>query len=294
MSFNTKTRYLERADYSWSEDSVRLINTASLLSRRNFFYVQETGYFKTRAPYFTERANLESFLVFCTLSGYGTLKYRGEDYRLKKGTVVMINCMEHHYYECPKNGSWEFLWLHFNGSAALGYYNEYCGAGINPVPLKAASAIEEDMRKIIELTGQKSAHYEILSSNLITNILTALIIEGNRDSDGLRSMPPYIETVMKIIENRFTEELTLEWLAKEAGVSMYHLSREFKRYIGVPYSEYIMMKRINRAKELLRRTELSVEDIACKCGFHYASHFTGMFKKYEGSTPLKFRKSWSI
>lgn len=97
-----------------------------------------------------------------------------------------------------------------------------------------------------------------------------------------------------MIENRFTEELSLEYLANEAGISMYHLSREFKRYVGVPCSEYIMLKRINRAKELLRYTDASVEDIAYQCGFHYTSHFTSMFKKYEGNTPLKFRHSWNL
>ena len=294
MPFNARSGYLERADYSWSEDSVRLINTSSLLSRKKFFYVQEAGYFKTKAPYFTERANLESFLIFYTLSGFGILKYGGCDLRLKKDSTILINCMEHHYYECPKNGSWEFLWVHFNGPAALGYYNEYSRTGVAPVELTAPHPIEEDMREIIELTKQKNAHYELLSSNRITNILTELIIAGSRDPAGEESVPPYIEAVLKTIENRFTEELSLEYLASEAGISMYHLSREFKRYVGVPYSEYIMLKRINRAKELLRYTDASVEDIAYQCGFHYTSHFTSMFKKYEGNTPLKFRHSWNL
>ena len=293
MPFNSETRYLERADYTWSEDSVRLINTSSLLSRKNYFYVQETGYFKTEPPYFTERANLDSFLIFYTLSGYGTIRYGNDSFRLGKKTALLINCMEHHYYECPRGGKWEFLWLHFNGPSALWYYNEYSRNGLHPVDFNASDSIEEDMRDVLELTEKKSSYYELLSSNRITNILTKLIVAASKDTERGETAPPYVEAVLKIIENRFAEELSLNCLAKEAGISMYHLSREFKRYVGIPYSEYILLKRVNRAKELLRYTDSSVEVIGCQCGFRYTSHFTSVFKKFEGCTPLKYRHSWN-
>ena len=125
MGFQSKEQYLERADYSWSEDSIRYINTPSLATRKVFFYVQETGYFKTFPPYFTERANLHSFLIVYTLSGRGLLRLGKEEYPLSPGSCFFINCMDHHYYECLRQQNWEFLWLHFYGSNALGYYEEF-------------------------------------------------------------------------------------------------------------------------------------------------------------------------
>ena len=74
MGFQAKGKYLERADYSWSSDSIRHINTSTVSVRQLFLYVQEVGYFRTRPPYFTERANLHSFLIIYTLSGRGLLR----------------------------------------------------------------------------------------------------------------------------------------------------------------------------------------------------------------------------
>ena len=292
MPFNSDKDYMERADYSWSEDSLRLINTASLTSRRNLLYVQEAGHFKTEPPYFTERANLESFLIFYTLAGSGTIRTKNESFRLEKEKAFLINCMDHHYYECPRGGMWEFLWIHFNGTCAYGFYDEFVKSGAVPVSVAYTRSLEEDMKMVIRLVEKKNAHYELLASRCITNILTEMILAGGKDEEGKEALPSFIGTVLRIAENRFTEELRLEEMASEAGVSMYHLSREFKRLVGVPFSEYIVLKRINHAKELLRYTDASVEEVAYRSGFNYTSHFTSMFRKYEGVTPLKFRKSW--
>lgn len=108
-------KYMEKLDLTWSDDSIRFINTATPRARQTFFYVQEAGDFCTSSPYFTERENLNSFLIIYTLRGKGLLKYHGSQYSLHPGTTAYINCMEHHHYECLQKQNWEFLWLHFNG-----------------------------------------------------------------------------------------------------------------------------------------------------------------------------------
>ena len=80
--------YLERASYTWSEDSIRFINTPTQKARSKFFYVQEVGYFKTKPPYFTERQNLNSYLIVYTISGRGILKYGGRKYPVYPGQAA--------------------------------------------------------------------------------------------------------------------------------------------------------------------------------------------------------------
>lgn len=102
-------KYMEKLNLTWSDDSIRFINTATPRARQTFFYVQEVGDFCTSSPYFTERENLNSFLIIYTLRGKGLLKYHGSQYSLHPGTTAYINCMEHHHYECLQNQNWEFL-----------------------------------------------------------------------------------------------------------------------------------------------------------------------------------------
>lgn len=292
MSSPSLNQYHERANYTWSENSIRFINTPTASARKTFFYVQETGYFQTVSPYFTERMNLNSFLIFFTISGRGLLKYNGNTYDLLPGTAAFINCMNYHYYECPRNETWEFLWVHFNGSTALGYYEEFIKNGFRISVEKDTFFMERTLRRILSLTQKKDLHSEIIVSSLLTDLLTHFLIINSSENLSLGFMPDYIKNILKEIEQNFQDYLSLDSLALETGISKYHMSREFKRYMGITLNEYIIMTRLNHAKELLKYTDKTVEEIAFSCGFHHVSHFINQFKKHEKSTPLQYRKEW--
>jgi len=292
MGFQSKDRYLERADFSWSEDSIRHINTPPLSTRQLFLYVQEAGYFKTFPPYFTERAHLHSFLIIYTLSGRGVLKLHGQEYPLGPGTCCLINCMDHHYYECLQQQQWEFLWLHFNGSTALGYYEEFTRSGFQVLSGLDGFFMESTLRRILSVSMRKDLHSDIIVSNLITNLLTQILIEGSTQQLNLGFMPDYIKAVLKIIENEFTDNLNMDLLSGRAGISKFHLSREFTRYVGTPLHEYLILTRLSHAKELLRYSGKSVEQVAVECGFRHTSHFIRIFREHEKCTPLHYRKEW--
>lgn len=243
-------------------------------------------------PYFTERAGLNSFLIIYTLSGKGQLKYRGKTYYLLPGSAFFINCMDHHYYECLSGQEWEFLWLHFNGQSALGYFEEFMKNGFHILNGLDSFFMESTLRRILSLTLKKDLHSEILVSSLIVQILTQLLIQNSSENLGLGFMPPYLKSILKEMENRFQEPLTLDLLSEKFGVSKFHLSREFKRYIGTTPNEYLILTRLNHAKELLKYSETTVEEIAYACGFHHVSHFINLFKKHEKTTPLQYRREW--
>ncbi len=293
MAFNSDRKYLEKADYTWSEDSIRLINTPALNIRQSFLYVQEAGYFRTQSPYFTERANLNSFLVFYTISGRGLLRYRGKTHYLVPGTATMISCMDHHYYECLSGQEWEFLWLHFYGSNAYGYFEEFIRSGFRILKDLDHFSFESTMRRIIALTQKKDLNSEIIVSSLITSLVTQLLTANNDAGNALGFMPDYLKLVLKKIETEFSSPLSLDELSSLSGVSKYHLDREFKKYIGTSPIEYITLTRINYAKELLKYSGYSVEEICYRCGFNYVSHFISVFRRHEGKTPLQYKKEWA-
>ena len=292
MGFQSKTEYLERADFSWSEDSIRHINTPSVSTRRLFFYVQEAGYFKPFPPYFTERANLHSFLIVYTISGRGQLRILQNTYPLPPGSCFYINCMDHHKYECLRQQQWEFLWLHFNGSTALGYYEEFLHNGFRILQDLDDSYMEMTLRRILSLSVKKDLHSDLIISSLITDLLTRLLIANSTRQLNLGFMPDFIKATLKVIENEFTSDLSMDLLAEKAGVSKFHLAREFKRYIGSTIHEYLILTRLSHSKELLKYSNKSVEQVAEECGFHHTSHFIRIFREHEKCTPLRYRKDW--
>lgn len=80
-------------------------------------YLNGWGYFKANSNYFTKRDGQENFLLVHTLSGLGFLEYRGQKITLSKSDTFVIDCREFQYYGTVSNEHWEFLWLHFAGSA---------------------------------------------------------------------------------------------------------------------------------------------------------------------------------
>lgn len=286
--------FIEQKNCHWTPDSIRLINTPALNIRQSFLYVQEAGYFKTNAPYFTHRANLNSFLLFYTISGHGLLKYHENDYQLIPQSATLINCADSHYYECLSGQQWEFYWIHFYGTNAHGYYNEFEKNHFRVLTNLDFSRFESNIRRIIELTQQKDSNSEIMVSSLLTALITDLLIANNDEHNSLANMPDYLKVVLKEIENRFAESLSLDYLSSISNISKYHLEREFKRYIGATVTEYIIQTRLNHAKELLKYSNASVEEISLHCGFRYVSHFIQIFRKHEKKTPLQYRKEWSL
>lgn len=94
------------------------------------------------------------------------------------------------------------------------------------------------------------------------------------------------------------DRLTLSDLAEYTNVSASYLSRQFNKEIGIPLSDYIRERKIEISEELLRDTDETILDIACKLSFASQSHFIQAFKNVVGMTPKKYRtqnseKTWS-
>lgn len=288
----TKEKYLERASYTWSEDSIRLFATPSRTARSLYFYMQEAGYFKTVWPYFTERANLNSFLIVYTLSGEGRLQYDGREYALLEGSCFFIHCMEHHEYHTVKGENWEFLWLHLNGMNALGYYEEFVKNGFRILDIREKELTEQTLREIITVNQKRDLTTEVRTSGLIGALLTELIAQNTAEGRQAIQIPEYIRAAEKYLEQHFREKVPLQELADMLHVDRFYLIKEFGRYVGISPHEYQIELRISYAKELLKYSDLTVNEIAYACGMNQASHFISLFREREHSTPARFRKEW--
>ena len=100
---------------------------------------------------------------------------------------------------------------------------------------------------------------------------------------------PAVMKVVCYIESNFKDAISLEKMADQANMSKFHFSRLFNREVGMTPVRYLKFVQIQRAKDLLRRDDLSVFAIALKVGFEDVSNFNKNFKNFEGCTPSQFR-----
>ena len=100
------------------------------------------------------------------------------------------------------------------------------------------------------------------------------------------------ERLMRVrdyIETHLDDRLSLTDLAGVACLSPYHFSRSFKLALGVGLHSYIMHRRLERAKTLMRRTNQTLALIAQQTGFSDQSHLTFVFRRETGMTPGRYR-----
>jgi len=273
--------------------SSRYINTPNDFAKRSLLYVQETGYLKSLKSHLSQRSNLPSFLLIVILSGSGTITYRGEVYHAGAHDCILLDCMEVYTHQSDPVDPWELLWVHFYGNHAGDYYSYFTAQGttvFHPADIQEYIRI---LQQLISFTKDQPRSYEILSSKLITDLLT-LCITGQDpiDSTPTESITIKLDSVKEYLEKNYSDKLLLDDLAAHFYLSKYHLSREFKRSYGTTIVDYLTMRRITNAKELLRFTNQSIESIAIACGYPDASYFNKVFQKSENMTASVYRKKW--
>lgn len=285
-------KYVERASYEWTKDSVRLITTPSQMAKSTFYYVQEVGHFQTQPGYFTERQQLHSYLLVYTLSGTGHLHYQGKSYVLSPHQAFFIDCREYQFYKTDEACLWEILWVHFDGSNSRGYYEQFAKNGSPVVSFEADQGMPALIRQLIHIHHHQDVRTETLASKVLVELLTHLLLATNPPEHAGTFLPPVIENIVRELDRRFQEKISLDELAKQHAVSKFHLVRLLKKFTGYAPNEYIIHRRITYAKELLTYSDLTVAAIASEVGIDHVSHFIDLFKKRVDMTPLAYRKRW--
>lgn len=282
--------YWEKADHSWTKDSLRYINTPSKKSQELFYFIQEIGHFKAYKPYYTERENLPSFLMKYTLSGQGKLLYKNKNYILEKGDVFFIDCMNYQHYYTSSIEPWEMDWIHFYGSQSKAFYREFIKNGDNKFT-SDNNRIHQLMTNLLNLQNNKNAKTDFAISVLIHELLNELIIQKNKLDFEMADIPEYVLDMRTFLDEHIQSVMSLKKLETIYRINKYQLDKEFSKYIGVPPIDYHISNKISYSKDLLRYSNMSVKEVAFEIGMENSAYFSRLFKKKTGLSPSTFRKN---
>jgi AraC family transcriptional regulator len=126
----------------------------------------------------------------------------------------------------------------------------------------------------------------VLAVHLIRQYTTArpqpVMYEGGLPQRQLLQVLDYIDTHLH-------QEIKLTDLASLLGMSQFHFSHQFKQATGISPYQYLLQQRIERAKQLLKRSDRSIADIALTCGFNSHSHLSKQFRQLTETTPKAYR-----
>lgn len=134
-----------------------------------------------------------------------------------------------------------------------------------------------------------AAALERLASGFVARVLV------RQQRSGPTATSDALARVQAHIDEHLQADLPLEALAQLAGMSTFHFCRVFRERLGATPHQFILSRRLARAKRLLwqqgeGRPPLSMVDVALLCGFSSSSHFAAQFKRHTGQTPLQWQR----
>ena len=287
--------------------SNRVLYTPSSFARTSLLHLQEIGELQALAPHTSSRANLQSYLFFTVLSGAGELSYEGKTYELRPGDCVFIDCRKAYSHTTPytqnSSGSasevdqkdlWSLRWCHFYGPTLSFVYEKYVERGGRPVFSPSSAAPFLSTLDTLYTLASGSDYIRDMRINEELNKLCTLLMEESWHPGEAVTAPKKMSVVdvKEYLDENYATRITLDELSKAFYINKYYLTRVFKEQYGVSITAYLQSLRITHAKQLLRFSNKTVEEIGLECGLGQLNYFSRVFKEVEGVSPSTYRAQW--
>jgi AraC-like DNA-binding protein len=231
----------------------------------------------------------EGMAVGVIEEGAESFYYRGAIHTAPAGQIVVFNPGEAHTGQGADEHGWRFRIFYLDATLLQRAAAELVGRP-GDIPFFAQPTISDHksaamLRKLHMSLEEGGSTLERQSIFLCT---FAHLVEMHADHRPVERTVGNERSVVRIVreylENHYTENVSLEDIARVSGLSSYHLIRVFRSETGLPPHAYLEQVRINRARRLLRNGA-SIADVAFLTGFTDQSHFSRHFKKMTGVTP---------
>lgn len=143
-------------------------------------------------------------------------------------------------------------------------------------------------------SGQRNGrlYADTLTNALVVHLLTTYSTSAQSSQDtGSDLFQQELRRAIEYIHDHLERNLSVAEIATAAGMNPYYFARLFKHTIGMAPYQYLLERRIERAKILLAQTDLPIAEISYRLGFSSQSHFSAMFRRLTAVTPSTYRKA---
>jgi AraC family transcriptional regulator of arabinose operon len=222
--------------------------------------------------------------------GCGFFNINGINKEIGAGNIIIYKPFEPQIYKYSPNNS-EFFWIHFTGTMIKELLMK-CDLWNNQIYyIGKFDTIREITNKIITEIQLKKYKYESLCGAYLHELIIAIA----RHIELLKNGNNYekhnnISNTIKAMHNNYSNNINIDEYAKQCYISKYHYIRLFKEQTGMSPYAYVINIRMEKAKEYLKLTNLSISEIAEIVGYNNPFNFSNIFKKYTGQSPSSYRK----
>ena len=214
-------------------------------------------------------------------------------YKLEANQGFLICPGQVNTYYADEKTPWEYAWLEFDGVKALEYM-EMAGLGWDrPVyhlkKREEGALLKEELMAIVDNPYRSSINqighlYLFFDALIRSSVNRKTMVQSGKMRD------TYIKEAISFIELNYGRAISVEDIADFCNINRSYLNRLFKESTGKTLQNFLMYYRMNRAAELLKVSELTVNEIGKRCGYQNQLHFSRAFKTIFGLSPMQWRK----
>ena len=222
------------------------------------------------------------------------VKFDGDkDFRpVMEGSIILFRPYERQEYVFRSGSKSISYYIHFTGRDCETILKDLGIYDITVFNMGKSTAFESDFEKMaLEYSLKKSGH-EYFCAAILLQLLT--IISRKHELSKIhvdRESEKRINHALEIIYRSIDTDISVDDLAKECCLSSGHFSHLFKEIVGVSPHAYTIFLRMEKARDLLLNTHLSIREIGELVGCPDQNYFSRLFKKHAGTSPSEFRKN---
>ena len=206
---------------------------------------------------------------------------------LNQGFLLPPNT-PHSYY--PSSEGWIQDWVAFDGCMLSQILNVSKLNFFEVYHLQEPSYIASKIKSLLINTMHNLSELE--RSSIMYGIITSL---SKSTVDQVPSCNPNLESALRFINENFKENISIEDIAKSAGISAQYLCSLFKKHLNIKPFEYLTKMRIQKSKDMLLQVpSMKVYEIARLCGFNSVAYFCTTFRRLVGCSPEEFKKMYRV
>lgn len=150
---------------------------------------------------------------------------------------------------------------------------------------------QSTLEQMQQLLKYPKTHTDLFLSKCIRDIFCDITYAY--DMPEFASFPDYIKQCKQFLEEEYMQPITLDLLQEQLDINKYRLCREFSEYMHISPMQYLLQIRIDKSKELLAQTDMTIHEVGDCIGIPNTTPFINQFRKLNAVTPLQYRKSVS-
>lgn len=253
-------------------------------------FLTDIGFFPEATDHYRERKEgIEEYVfIFCT-EGKGVISVNGKEYMLNRNEAFCIPRFQSHYYYACAEQPWSILWVHFKGEDVHFYPVDQC----HIIKFTSIYATNRMMFLFELLFRVLEVNYTLGNFIYISQVLSLILAETYMREKGNQTIiqNKHVTDVIRYMQKYMEENMTLEQIVEEFGLSKSYLNAIFKKHTQhAPMDFYINMK-MKEACKLLKTTDLYIYQVAQRLGYKDQYYFSRIFSKVVGVSPKEYKYS---